>query len=172
MVPAALAAAAVGRILGLSGEETVSGISRFSSVAGRANARSTGYITINDDCYNANPNSVTAAFSPSPHLKGVRSPSSAICSELGRDSDGLHRDIGLLAGRCGIKLPHLLRQKSGILLQGLISGGQMIEAWHFLSRMRFFSVLPSLIKKGDNVLVKASHGMHFEEVVKELEKLK
>ena len=34
------------------------------------------------------------------------------------------------------------------------------------------SVLPSLIRKGDNVLVKASHSMHFEELTEELKKLR
>ncbi len=37
---------------------------------------------------------------------------------------------------------------------------------------RALVVLPSLIKEGDNVLVKASHFMHFEEIASELKKLR
>ncbi len=44
------------------------------------------------------------------------------------------------------------------------------EVYYFESRDEMLSELPGLLKKGDTILVKASHGMHFEKVVEFLQK--
>ena len=92
--------------------------------------------------------------------------------ELGRDSEKLHRDIGLLAGRAGVDCLICLGREAEYIYKGYISGGFEAEAWHFPMKEAFYSVLPSLIKKGDTVLVKASHSMAFESIVEELLKLR
>jgi UDP-N-acetylmuramoyl-tripeptide--D-alanyl-D-alanine ligase len=171
MVLGALPAAVIGRYLGLTDEEIRLGLLNFSTVGNRANIIDTGYITIIDDCYNANPNSVTAAILSLCSLEGRKVAILGDMLELGRDSDELHRGIGILAGKSGVDCLICCGQRSEAIYKGLISSQTEIEAWHFPLKEAFFSVLPSLIKKGDNVLVKASHAMHFQEITEELKKL-
>jgi UDP-N-acetylmuramoyl-tripeptide--D-alanyl-D-alanine ligase len=171
MVLGALPAAVIGRYLGLTDEEIRLGLLNFSTVGNRANIIDTGYITIINDCYNANPNSVTASILSLCSLEGRKVAILGDMLELGRNSDELHRGIGILAGKSGVDCLICCGARAESIYKGLISSGVEIEAWHFPLKDAFFSVLPSLIKKGDNVLVKASHSMHFEEIVEELKKL-
>lgn len=172
MVLGALPAAAIGRELGLTDEEIRLGLLDFSTVGSRANIFDTGYITLIDDCYNANPNSVTASVLSLCTLPGRKVAILGDMLDLGRFSDELHRGIGILAGKSGVDCLICCGAQAESIYKGLISTGLEIEAWHFPLKDAFLSVLPSLIRKGDNVLVKASHGMHFEEISEELKKLR
>ncbi len=168
---AALAAAAVGSCLGIEPCDIRAGLSKYAPVGGRANVEHTGYITVINDCYNANPNSVTASLKSLAFLSGRRVAILGDMNELGKNSDDLHRSIGLLAGELGIDCLICCGRKAEFIYKGHISGGTSLEAWYFPLKEALFSVLPSLIKKNDTVLVKASHSMHFEEIVEELRKL-
>jgi UDP-N-acetylmuramoyl-tripeptide--D-alanyl-D-alanine ligase len=172
MALGALPAAAIGRELGLTDEEIRLGLLNFSTVGSRANIYDTGYITLIDDCYNANPNSVTAAILSFCTLPGRKVAILGDMLDLGRHSDELHRGIGILAGKSGVDCLICCGAQAESIYKGLISTGLEIEAWHFPLKDAFLSVLPSLVRKGDNVLVKASHGMHFEEISEELKKLR
>ena len=172
LVSAALAAAAVGRLFGLSWDDIRLGILDFAPVGGRASVQKTGYITIINDCYNANPNSVTAAILSLASLSGRRVAVLGDMMELGPDSRELHREMGVLIGRKNIDSLICCGNLAEFYYKGLISCGDRNEAWHFPMKEALYSVLPSLIREGDTVLVKASHGMHFEEIVEELKRLK
>jgi UDP-N-acetylmuramoyl-tripeptide--D-alanyl-D-alanine ligase len=52
---------------------------------------------------------------------------------------------------------------------GAKDSGAVSEIHSFEKRDELLDALPQLLKKGDNILVKASHGMVFTEVVKALE---
>ncbi|UOO38208.1 UDP-N-acetylmuramoyl-tripeptide--D-alanyl-D-alanine ligase [Oscillospiraceae bacterium CM] len=172
MVLGALPAAAIGRYLGLTDEEIRLGLLNFAPVGARANIFDTGYITLIDDCYNANPNSVTASILSLCTLEGRKVAILGDMMELGHDTDTLHREIGELAARSGVDCLICCGARAEFIFKGLISTGLETEAWHFPLKDALFSALPSLIKKDDTVLVKASHGMHFEEITEELKKLK
>lgn len=171
MLLGALPAAAIGRQLGLTAEEIRLGLLNYTPVGGRANIIETGFITLIDDCYNANPNSMTASIRSLCTLKGRNVAILGDMAELGRDTDALHREIGVLCAKCGIDCLICCGARAEFIFKGLISTGIEVEAWHFPLKDALFSVLPSLIRKGDNVLVKASHSMHFEEIAEELKKL-
>jgi UDP-N-acetylmuramoyl-tripeptide--D-alanyl-D-alanine ligase len=171
MVLAALPAAVIGKHLGLTDEEIRLGLLNYTAVGGRANIMDTGYITLIDDCYNANPNSVTASILSLCTLKGRKVALLGDMMELGRETDALHRDIGILAGKSGVDCLICCGARAESIYKGLISSQAEIEAWHFPLKSALLSILPSLIKKGDNVLVKASHSMHFEEITEALKKI-
>lgn len=171
MVLGALPAAAIGRHLGLTAEEIRLGLLNYSAIGSRANIYDTGFITLIDDCYNANPNSMTASIRSLCTLTGRNVAILGDMAELGRNVDALHREIGVLCAKNGIDCLICCGARAEFIYKGLISTGIEIEAWHFPLKEALFSVLPSLIKKGDNVLVKASHSMHFEEIAEELKKL-
>lgn len=171
MVLGALPAAAIGHHLGLTDEEIRLGLLNYAPIGGRANIIDTGFITLIDDCYNANPNSVTASILSLCTLEGRKVAILGDMKELGRGTDELHRSIGILAGKSGVDCLICCGARAESIYKGLISSQIEIEAWHFPLKDALLSVLPSLIKKGDNVLVKASHSMHFEEITEELKKL-
>jgi UDP-N-acetylmuramoyl-tripeptide--D-alanyl-D-alanine ligase len=172
LVLGALAAAAVGHALNVPDDEIARGLLDFTPVGRRARVAHTGYITIIDDCYNANPSSMRAAISSLSTLEGRKVALLGDMFELGEESDNLHREIGEFAARCGIDCLICCGQKAECIYKGLISTGAEIEAWHFPLKGALLNVLPSLIREGDNVLVKASHGMHFEDLVQALEALR
>lgn len=172
MVLGALPAAAVGHLLGLTGDEIVRGLLTYAPVGGRANIKNTGFIRIINDCYNANPNSTAASLASLAAASGRRAAILGDMKELGAQSHELHRSIGVLAGQLGIDSLICLGEEAEYIYKGFISGGFDTEAWYFPLKEALFSVLPSLIKRDDTVLVKASHSMGFDEVVKELESLK
>ena len=172
MVLGALPAAIVGRLLGLTDREIELGLLKYAPVGGRANIKESGYIRIIDDCYNANPNSMAASLASLSSVEGRKVAILGDMKELGPASRDLHRSIGVLAGEYGIDSLICLGAEAEFIYKGFISGGFETEAWHFPMKEAMFSVLPRLIKKGDTVLVKASHSMGFDEVVSELEKLK
>jgi UDP-N-acetylmuramoyl-tripeptide--D-alanyl-D-alanine ligase len=90
--------------------------------------------------------------------------------ELGRDEEKLHYEVGkYMAGK---NVDVLLT--AGKLAKNIAAGakdtGAVGEIHSFEMRDELIDALPQLLKKGDNILVKASHGMQFTEVVKTLEK--
>lgn len=168
---AALAAAATAKTLGMTEDEIARGIESYSPIGGRSNVIQTGYITIVDDCYNANPDSVKSAITSLAGVKGRRVAILGDMLELGKNSDELHRSVGICAGENGIDSVICCGNSANHIFSALISTDSRIGHYHFPLKNALFAQLASLIQKGDTVLVKASHGMHFEEIVEELKLL-
>lgn len=162
MVSNALAAAAVGEALGLSDEEIKSGVESYKTVGSRANLIDTGYIRIIDDCYNANPTSVKASIDTLLNLGGRTVAVLGDMKELGENELELHREVGLHAKKCSLVIA------VGPLAKSLAEGA---ECRHFDTKEEAMAALPGLLKKGDTVLVKASHSMAFEKIVDFLKEL-
>ncbi|MBQ1252338.1 MAG: UDP-N-acetylmuramoyl-tripeptide--D-alanyl-D-alanine ligase [Firmicutes bacterium] len=167
MVLAALAAAAVSKELGLTDEEIANGLLGYKAVGGRANVTDTGKYTVINDCYNANPNSVRAALTSLAGLNGRKVAILGDMFELGADSDALHESVGVFAAEKGIDLLICCGENSKHLYQGFIKTTDK-ESYHFTNRDTMIATLPTFLEKGDNILVKASHGMHFDAVVEAL----
>ncbi len=161
MVSNALAAVAVGRLLGLSDDELKNGVESYKTVGSRANVINTGKIRIIDDCYNANPTSVKASLET---LKNFRGRTVAILGdmkELGADELRLHYETGALARKLGIDVV----LAAGPLAKELAGGAD--GKW-FPTKEELINALPGIIREGDTVLVKASHSMQFEKIVEYL----
>jgi UDP-N-acetylmuramoyl-tripeptide--D-alanyl-D-alanine ligase len=169
LASAALAAAATGRLLGLTDGEISSGLLSYAPVGGRANVSDTGFITLIDDCYNANPNSVKAALTSLSELPGRRVAILGDMLELGAQSDEMHSELGAFAARSGIDSLICCGDGAALIYSAFMSanGG---TARHYTSKAGLIDALPELIEKGDAVLVKASHGMQFEELLPYLKK--
>jgi UDP-N-acetylmuramoyl-tripeptide--D-alanyl-D-alanine ligase len=160
MVYAALEGAAVGIKYGLSDDEIIRGIASYETVGRRANVIDTGYITIIDDCYNANPDSVKCAIDSMSDRAGRKVCILGDMLEMGTARAELHADIGRYAVSHGVDLLLCVGEMS----ENTALAAKSIEAKHFNSNSELISALPSLIRKGDTVLVKASHSMKLEEV--------
>ena len=167
----ALAATAVGRQFGMTDEEISRGLLSYKPVEGRANIIQTGAITIIDDCYNANPTSVTSALFTLSALQIRRGAQPfrrvAILGEmigLGDKSDQMHRDVGAFAARCGLDSLICCGDQAAHIYEGYITAGGN-EPWFFLLKTELIQALPELIKKGDAVLIKASRDVKFKEIL-------
>ena len=162
MVCAALMGAAVGIEFGLADEEIARGIASYETVGSRGRVIGAGGITILDDCYNANPTSCRAALDSLAMLAGRKIAILGDMLELGENGPVLHREVGAYAASLGVGVigcGPLSRQTA----EG--SGGSWYETTEEL-----IEALPAIIREGDCVLVKASHGMHLETVVDMLKK--
>ena len=162
------AAVAAGLLLGLTGAEIAEGLTAYEPISGRADITKTGYITLIDDCYNANPNSVKAALAS---LSELSSPRVAILGdmlELGPQSADLHRQIGIFAAGSHVDRLICCGDMAIFIYEGFISASGGKEAMHYRTKAELMAMLHRLIKKDDTVLVKASNGMQFNEIAQRL----
>jgi len=163
MVLNALAAISVGRVLKLSTEEMVDGIAKTGSVGGRSNIIKTDKVTIIDDCYNANPVSMKAAIEL---LETAATKKIALLGdmfELGENEKQLHYGVGsFLAGK-NIDMAICV----GALAKEIYDAAKdsHVKCVWFETKKELMDNIHQLIGKGDTVLIKASHGMGFSELV-------
>ena len=166
MVSAALMGAAVGLALGLTDDEIAQGVAEYEVVGSRGRVIDTGYITVLDDCYNANPTSVASALESLAALPGRKVAILGDMRELGETGPALHRQTGALAAeRCDAVIA------CGREAEQIGLGAGPAAVW-FPDRASLIGALPELIRKGDAVLVKASRAMGFEAVTAALEALR
>ena len=158
-------AAAIGRRLGLTGEEIAAGVAAYTTVGSRMHLiRLPGERLVIDDCYNANPQSMAEglrmlAASPARHRVAVLGD----MGELGQLTAQAHRDMGALTRRLGLTAVAV-----GEKMHALTETDP--QAQWFATVEEAMPTIRQLFTPGTAVLVKASHAMHFESIVKELEK--
>ena len=158
-------AAAIGRRLGLTGEEIAAGVAAYTTVGSRMHLiRLPGERLVIDDCYNANPQSMAEglrmlAASAAQHRVAVLGD----MGELGQLTAQAHRDMGALTRRLGLTAVAV-----GEKMHALTETDP--QAQWFATVEEAMPAIRQLFTPGTAVLVKASHAMHFERIVKELEK--
>ena len=169
MVYAALEGAAVGFALGLSDEEIERGIRAYETVGRRGAILDTGLVTLVDDSYNANPESMRCAIDSLTEISGRHVCVLGDMLEMGPESARMHAELGRYAAEKGVDL--LLC--CGELGREIARGAGELARW-YPTVGELCAALPALLRRGDRVLVKASRGMHLEEAaeaVKHLEDL-
>lgn len=171
MIYAALEGAAVGMEFGLTDEEIKAGIAAYETVGYRSLLENADGITIINDCYNSNPNSAASALMSLSALPGRHVCILGDMLELGEMSQQLHREIGEYAAHSGADVVIACGTLAQDIYKGARESGCQMGAWYFPDKTSLFSVLSSLVKSGDAILVKASRGMRFEEIVEELKAL-
>lgn len=171
MIYPVLAAAAVGERFGMSGAEIAAGVRRFVPTKMRMNMIQQGSLTILDDAYNANPQSMRAALEV---LAERNSPYKAAILgdmfELGVLGPSLHQGIGEYAARlgldCVIAVGHLAKY-----IYDAVEDSNIPSVFYCETKEEAKALLPQVVKPGGAVLVKASRGMEFEELVRELKRI-
>jgi len=166
MIYAALEGAAVGIAMGLSDREIEAGIADFSNVGRRSAVTVTDYVTVIDDSYNANPDSMRCAVDSLTETPGRHVCLFADMLELGEESPEMHRSLGKYAREKGVALVAAYGPNGREIAEGAAEAGRYFE-----DRESLLAALPTLLQKGDRVLVKASLGMRISPVadaVKEL----
>jgi UDP-N-acetylmuramoyl-tripeptide--D-alanyl-D-alanine ligase len=171
-VPNALAAAAIAAELGL-------GLAEIAAALSSATARSRwrmevaqgAGVTVINDAYNANPESVRAALDALHHMARGRRSFAVLghMAELGEESRASHEEVGALAAGTGV---------TGLIVVGteaepILAGARASRGWHgeaiaVPDGPSAVAALRGRLDPGDVVLVKASRAAALETVAAEL----
>ena len=165
MIYAALAGAAVGLWFGLTDEEIAAGVAAYETVGRRAAVTDTGFLTLVDDCYNANPDSCRCGIDSLLQLPGRPVCIFGDMLELGEEAPAMHAAIGRYAKEKGVALTLCcgpLSEETAKAANGI----------HYVNCEALIADLPQLLRRGDAVLVKASRGMSLERVSEALKALR
>ncbi|MBR1892369.1 MAG: UDP-N-acetylmuramoyl-tripeptide--D-alanyl-D-alanine ligase [Lachnospiraceae bacterium] len=166
----AACAALVASKMGISEKLIAEGIDKVRPMSGRSNIVSTDNFTIIDDCYNANPASMKAAIDLLAIADGRKICILGDMFELGETEEALHEEVGRYCAKIDPDAVVCI----GNLSQNIFNGAQeagIADVFHFDTKDDFFKVMGRILEKGDSILVKASHGMHFEEIVNKLKEI-
>jgi len=176
----ALAAWAVCDRLGVTLEQFAAALESLSGVAMRAEPVQIAALTVINDCYNANPGSMSNALAVLGSLRGATESAGSrrlvfICgemAELGSQTESLHAELGEAVARAGVDV--------------LLTVGEPPKTTARLARetaqhdlqTRCFDDTPSvcdnletLVEKDDIILVKGSRTARLERVVDRLHEL-
>jgi UDP-N-acetylmuramoyl-tripeptide--D-alanyl-D-alanine ligase len=172
-VPNALAAAAIVAELGLGPAEIADAL---SSATARSRwrmevARSAGGVTVINDAYNANPESVRAALDALHHMARGRRSFAILghMAELGEESRASHEEIGALAAGTGLTGLIVVGPEAEPILAGArASQGWRGEAISVPDGRSAVDALRGRLDAGDFVLVKASRAAALETVAADL----
>lgn len=173
MVLNAAAAACVAGRFGLTDREIAEGISKIAPVNGRNHLIVLPRCTLIDDCYNANPASMRAAIDLLAMADTEKVAILGDMFELGEDSDALHAEVGAYAAEAGIHRILCVGEKSRHTYEAAQAGQQgRGHVAYFPDRETLLASLRKepgkYLPEGCTVLVKASHGMAFGEVLESI----
>ena len=164
----ALAAAASAHAAGVSLASIAKGLSAFEPVTGRSRALAVQVnaqsVTVVDDTYNANPDSVAAAIAV---LAELPAPQLLVLGDMGEVGDNgpqFHAEAGELARQAGIAHFFALGEQSRFAATAFGSTAQ-----HFESMTALQQAVCAVLPKVGSVLVKGSRFMKMEQVVQSIE---
>ncbi|MBN2247828.1 MAG: UDP-N-acetylmuramoyl-tripeptide--D-alanyl-D-alanine ligase [Coriobacteriia bacterium] len=165
----ALAAAAVGRYLGVPMDDIVRGLTEATFSHWRMETFiSASGVTIVNDAYNANPTSMRAAIEALMDIptNGQRIAVLGDMAELGSLTELAHFEIGQLVGHSSVDVLVAVGELGGRIADGARAAGMADEAVRpCVDAIEAVEVLDDLVEAGDTVLVKASRVMGLETVV-------
>ena len=169
----ALAAAAVGRITGVTDEEIKEGLEKVKPLKMRMELKTVGKVLILNDTYNANPLSMREALLT---LKTIEhdGPHVAVLGEmleLGAESEKLHAELARFASELKLDLVVMVGSFAGIMSEIYISaGGNGKTVFACPDAISAWEVLRKKLSGGELILVKGSRGVHLEHLVGKMEK--
>ena len=159
----ALMGIAVGTLLDIDINDIKKGISNLKLTNNRLEViEKNGYRIIND-CYNANFDSMKEGIQNLSKYDGRKIAVLGDMLELGDYSEELHKNVGKVVNDNNIDILITVGEEAKY-----IDAEATVEKYHFDNNEDAIKYIKTIINKGDNVLVKASNGMKFIEIVKSL----
>ena len=168
-----LCAIAVGTIFGISIEEIKKGIEKFELTKSRMEIIKKDSITIINDCYNASFDSMKASIE---YLKSQNNSGRKIAVlgdmlELGEFSKDLHEKVGKVAAENNIDILITIGKESkNIARAARYSGIDEKNIFEFNNNEEGIEKIKEIIRQNDIILIKASNGMNFKEIVEAIKK--
>lgn len=162
----ALSAIAVANLFNVSTKEIQDGIINFELSSNRMSVRVTEGITLIDDSYNANFDSMSYAIKYLTSLPGRRIAVLGSMKELGKFSESLHRKIGALVAKEKIDILITVGDEAKFINEEAINNGYNKDtSYHFETNKEAIAFINSIKRSEDNILVKASNSLNFKEIV-------
>jgi UDP-N-acetylmuramoyl-tripeptide--D-alanyl-D-alanine ligase len=159
----ALAAAAIGLTLRVPVAGIQKALAGFAAASKRMQVETIAGVTVLNDTYNANPDSVMAALAT---LAALRTPGRKIAVladmlELGPGSEAMHRAVGQAVKKH--RVDTLLT--FGPLSKHTHDGASITQKQHYDVKQLLSEQVLELLSAGDAILIKGSRGMKMEDVV-------
>lgn len=165
-----VAAIAVARYLGVSDAQIQAALDDFVPMNGRCSHLRIGDIKVIADYYNANPLSMRAALDLLSGSEGRRVAVLGDMLELGDKAAELHSGIGHYTAAKPVGELICIGELAENIYRSTIDAGFPKECCTWYPDMEMFlSAVKKHIRSGDTVLLKASHAMHFERILKQIE---
>ncbi len=162
----ALSAIAVANLFNVSAKEIQDGIINFELSSNRMSVSVTEGITLIDDSYNANFDSMSYAIKYLTSLPGRRIAVLGSMKELGKFSESLHRKIGALVAKEKIDILITVGDEAKFINEEAINNGYNKDtSYHFETNKEAIAFINSIKRSEDNILVKASNSLNFKEIV-------
>ncbi len=163
----ALSAIAVGEQLNIPIEKIKNGIANFELTKSRMELiKLENEITVVNDCYNANFDSMKASIEYLAKTNSTRK--IAILGdmlELGDFSNELHAKVGEEVAKNKIDILITVGEMGKVIANAAKQADDGIEVYSFDNNQSAITKINELKKSGDTILIKASNGMKFKEIV-------
>ncbi len=165
MVYDALFAFAAGSLIGLTVDQMRSSLEEFSSVGDRQRIVETNGVRVIADCYNASPESVSAALEVLGGFKGRKIAVLGDMLELGEHSPALHAQVGKKAAEQGVDLLICIGEQTK---NSALSFGENSVCFNADEGEKAAEYIKNTFSAGDTVLFKGSRGMKLENIMKKV----
>lgn len=157
----------VAKKLNVTFNEMKRGIKNLEATSMRLQVIKKNKITIINDCYNASPDSMKSSMDVlSTYKIGRKIAILGTMNELGEEAANSHKEVGKYASN-KVDLLIAIGKYNDCFKEGF-AGENLIT---FTTKEECINNLSTIIKENDVVLVKASRGMKFEDIVSSLEEV-
>ena len=163
------AAIAAAYALGVPVKHMAQGLEAWTPVKGRMGLIRSGGLTVIDDTYNANPESMGSALRTLKEARGRKVAVLGDMLELGDASEKEHAGVGRLAAELGVDVLVAIGSSSEATAESARKAG-LKDVFSFGTKKNALELLKRILHEGDTVLVKGSRGVALEEVVEGLRK--
>ena len=163
-----ICASLVGNILNVENEKIKQGIEKFKLTKNRMEIKEiSNNIKIIDDCYNASYESMKVVLK---YMEGIKEGRKiAVLGdmlELGEYSKELHKKVGKEVAKNKIDILVCCGEESKYIVEEAIKNGIDDKNVYYTTTLKDTKqILKKILKAKDNVLIKASNGMKFSELV-------
>ena len=165
----AMAAILAGHITGMTMEEISKGLLDFVATENRQDIIKTDRFTLINDVYNASPDSMIAALKVLKLYKdGRRVAILGDCLEMGQYAEEGHRGVGYQSIDKADIIITAGHAAKFIGVEAMERGFDLSRVFHFETKEELIDSLPRIVEDGDVILLKASRGMKFEDIVEVL----
>ena len=142
---------------------------KVAAVGGRNNLIRTEKYKLIDDCYNANPVSMKAGIDLLCMADTAKAAILGDMFELGVTSDAMHAEVGAYAAEKELDRIVCVGENSRHMYEAAKIAAKKSTVLYFTTREELLTALQTdaeaVLPAGCTVLIKASHGMKFAEVV-------
>lgn len=164
----AMAAIIAGNAMEMSIDEIKAGLLNFKPTKDRQDIIKTDKYMIINDVYNASPDSMIASLKVLSLFEDRKVAILGDCLEMGDYEEKGHRKIGSQSiGKADV-LINVGNASKFIGIEAKEKGFDLSNVYYFETKEEFFNEIDEIIQDGDVILVKASRGMKFEEIVEKL----